>query len=130
MGQPGNTSRDQPINNSVDGLLSISSTMKLKILRPSKAELPRFFIDSKVVDYAHGRNLSTNREYSEALAQAGFPRKARVLLEDIMHGITYVTSMRRVGNRYYIYIPRAVAGLYNRGERVSGFVTLIEVIER
>ena len=130
MGRSGVSSKPQAVNNLVSGLLSVTGPANLRVLRPMGVVLPKlFFVADGVVDYAHGRHLSVNRDYTKALEQVGFPRKAKVLLEDLTHGISYVTSMRKVGNRYYIYIPKAMTKLYNKDEQVMGFVTPIEVIE-
>ena len=124
---PKKKNQPQAVNNLVSGLLSISHLMALK---PGGSAVPRYFVVADgVARYARGVHLSVNLDYTKALRQAGFPRKAKVIFEDLTHGYAYITSMRLVGNRYYIYIPRAMLLHYYKDEQVMGFVTPIEVIE-
>ena len=122
--------KNQARDNSEGGLLNISRHANVELLNPSKTELPRYSVATDwLTKRWSGYYLSVTSDHSRALARAGFPRKARVLFEDLTHGVKYITLMKRVVKRYHIYVPKALVNLYLNSDKVNGFVTVLEVIE-
>ena len=122
--------KNQARDNSEGGLLNISRPANVELLKPSKTELPRYSVATDwLTKRWSGYYLSVTSDHSRELAKAGFPRKARVLFEDLTHGVKYITLMKRVVKRYHIYVPKALVNLYLNSDKVTGFVTVLEVIE-